>query len=144
MFDTPLNKKQEKNLYFFLLALTAAAAVFAVIVRCFHIVLTDEVPHCVFLAVTGFYCPGCGGSHAVDSFLSFHFLRSFLYHPAVLYFAVITGWYVLSHTAEYLSRGRLAIGMRYRAVWLYAAVAIILVNWIVRNILLKEFGILIY
>ena len=64
MFNTPLNKKQEMNLYFFLLALTAAAAVFAVIVRCFHIVLTDEVPHCVFLAVTGFYCPGCGGSHA--------------------------------------------------------------------------------
>jgi hypothetical protein len=144
MLDTPLNKEQEKKLYWFLLVLSAVALICAIIVKAMNIVLISAVPPCVFLAVTGYYCPGCGGSHAADALLSFHFLKSFLYHPAVLYFTAVIGWYVVSHSIEYLSHGRAAVGMRYRNIWLYAAAALIIGNWILRNILYRCFGITIY
>lgn len=44
---------------------------------------------CLFHLATGYYCPGCGGTRAIMTLLHGQFLRSFLYHPAVLYAAVL-------------------------------------------------------
>lgn len=68
-------------------------------------------------------------------------MKSFLCHPVVLYTAVIYGWYMITHTIEYLTRGKLAAGMRYRDLYLYLAAAIILIQWVVRNLLKLIWGI---
>ena len=67
----------------------------------------DFAPPCVFHKWTGYYCPGCGGTRAVKALLRGDVIGSFFYHPVVLYGAVLYGWYMLSHTVEYLSKGRL-------------------------------------
>lgn len=46
------------------------------------------LPECTFLSATGLYCPGCGGTRAVKSLLRGDLIRSFLYHPFVVYFAI--------------------------------------------------------
>ena len=40
---------------------------------------------CGFQRVTGFPCPGCGGTRAFYYLFRGEFFKSFLYHPAVLY-----------------------------------------------------------
>ncbi len=43
------------------------------------------------------------------------------YHPIVVYTAVFFGWFMLSQTIEKASRGRFAIGMHYRDIYLWIA-----------------------
>lgn len=139
-----LTKKDEKVLYYILLGFLLLFAAGAIILRAAGIRLIRIMPGCPFHAITGLYCPGCGGTHAVDALLSLHFLQSFLYHPLVPYAAATGGWYFLSHTAEYLSKGRYPVGMRYRDIYLYIGLAILIINWVVRNSLLIVCGICIF
>lgn len=88
---------------------------------------------CLLHTLTGYYCPGCGGTRAVYALLHLHPIRSFLYHPLVPYAAAIYGWFMLSQTIERLTRHRLHIGMRAHAGWLWGALAIVIVNVLVRN-----------
>lgn len=44
---------------------------------------------CLFHLATGYYCPGCGGTRALAALFHGQFLRSFLYHPVVLYVALL-------------------------------------------------------
>lgn len=43
---------------------------------------------CLFHLLTGFYCPGCGGTRAIRLLLRGQFLKSMQYHPFVPYAAV--------------------------------------------------------
>lgn len=58
--------------------------------------LTDLGFSCSFLSVTGLYCPGCGGTHAVCALAGGHLWESFRYHPFVPYtgllFLVFVVW----------------------------------------------------
>mgnify|MGYP001135663182 CR=1 FL=1 len=47
---------------------------------------------CLFRLLTGFYCPGCGGTRALWALLSGHPLLSFLYHPLVPYSTLTAVW----------------------------------------------------
>ena len=96
---------------------------------------------CVFHAVTGLYCPGCGGTRAVVVLFQGDVLRAFLYQPVVVYGAVLYIWFMVSHTVEYLSGHRLRIGLRYRNWYLYAALVIVVINLAVKNIVLTAFGV---
>ena len=81
-------------------------------------------------------------AHAtIHALLHGHIVRSFFYHPIVVYTAVFFGWFMLSQTIEKASRGRLAIGMHYRDIYLWIALAIVLLNWLVKNLVLAVFGI---
>lgn len=99
------------------------------------------LPPCIMHSITGLYCPGCGGTRAVSALLRGHPLRSFYYHPIVLYTAVFGGWFLFSQTVERLSRGRLRIGMHYRDIYLWIALAIVLVNWVIKNLILLIGGV---
>ena len=45
----------------------------------------SHAPKCLFHLVTGYYCPGCGGTRALYLFLTGHWIKSFLFHPLVVY-----------------------------------------------------------
>ena len=96
---------------------------------------------CTLHNLTGYYCPGCGGTRAIHALLHGHIVRSFFYHPIVVYTAVFFGWFMLSQTIEKASRGRFAIGMHYRDIYLWIALAIVLLNWLIKNLFLAVFGI---
>lgn len=102
---------------------------------------------CLFHLLTGFYCPGCGGTRAVRLMLQGHWLLSLQYHPFVLYVLLIAGTEFLiflrmtirkkqKHLAEGLW-GCWLYGMQRRYPWWVSIGAVIVVmNWIVKNICL--------
>lgn len=96
---------------------------------------------CMLHLITGYYCPGCGGTRAVYFLLRGHVLRSFCYHPIVLYSVVIGEWFMISQTIERISRGRFRIGMHVREIYLWAGLGIIVVNFLIKNAALIIFHI---
>lgn len=133
------NKKQEKELYqagwiLFLvfLVLAAAGKIFEI-----HMKLLP----CVIHKWTGYYCPGCGGTRAVRELLKGHIIASFFYHPVVVYGGAIYLWFMISHTVEYITKGKLGIGMKYKDTYLYIAAGIILLQWVVKNVVKLIWGV---
>jgi hypothetical protein len=91
---------------------------------------------CMFHAVTGLYCPGCGGTRAVFALLRGKLLTSFLYHPIVLYTVISGGWFMVSQTIERVSGRKRSWGMRFHEGYLWAALVIIVVQCLIKNIAL--------
>jgi hypothetical protein len=116
-------------------------ALYALIYFGFRINLLQKLPLCAFHVATGYYCPGCGGSRAVVLLLRGRLLRSLYYHPFVLYCVVIGGWFMVSQSIERLTRGRWQIGMHYRNIYLWIALALILLNCMIKNAVLAFTGV---
>lgn len=91
---------------------------------------------CLFWKLTGFYCPGCGGTRAFLALKNGRVLSSVVYHPFVLYGVVTGGWYMISQTVERLTKRKAAIGMRYRDCYLWIALILIVANCALKNVLL--------
>lgn len=134
-----LSKKDEKILYWILVGILFASIAVYLVFQYFD--WSIRLPMCIMLRFTGLYCPGCGGTRAFISLLHGRFLDSLYYHPIVLYGAAVGLWYLISHTIEYASRDKYRIGMRYRDIYLYIAVSLILLNWIIKNICWLALGI---
>lgn len=96
---------------------------------------------CVLHAVTGYYCPGCGGTRAVRALLAGHPGASFAFHPIVLCGAALGVWFMVSQTIERVTGGRLKVGMHVRDAHLWAVLGIILVNFLIKNLALLLWGI---
>ena len=97
--------------------------------------LEFSLPPCVFHSLTGLYCPGCGGTRACRLLLSGHIFQSFLYHPGVLLAAALYVWFMVSHTIEFVSKGRLKIGLSYTDKFLYLEVAVIILQCLAKNMM---------
>ena len=52
------------------------------------------------------------------------------------YVAVLAGWFMISQTIERISGGRLKIGMHFREIYMWIAIAIIVINCLVKNLAL--------
>lgn len=98
--------------------------------------LTKIGSPCIFNRITGFYCPGCGGTRAVMALIHGKFLTSFFYHPLVVYLAGIYVVFMTSNTIQLLSHHRLKIGMKYHDIYVYLMVVVIIVNWVVQNMII--------
>ena len=135
-----VGERTEWVCYKILTSLYMLVALVIVYMRYFHIELYSA-SECYMYRMTGYYCPGCGGTRACIAFLHGHFLRSLLYHPVVPYTAVVYLVFMVSHSIELLSKGNFAIGLRYRDNYIKFAGIIILVQWILRNFLKWKWGI---
>ena len=91
---------------------------------------------CPFYALTGLYCPGCGGQRAVRALFGGRFLESLYYHPAVLPAALFAAVYLLSQGLNRLTKGKTP-ALYFRAVHLYIFLGLLILQWIVKNLLLK-------
>ena len=107
----------------------------------FGITIHDLNPYpCALYTYAGLYCPGCGGTRAVGHLLHGRILQSFIYHPVVPYTAAVVGCYVVSHTLNIVTKGKIR-AMLFRPIYLYLTAAITLINWIVKDALILLFGI---
>ena len=48
---------------------------------------------------------------------------------------------MISHTVEYITKGKLGIGMKYKDTYLYIAAGIILLQWVVKNVVKLIWGV---
>ena len=72
----------------------------------------------------------------MTALLNGHLLQSFVFHPLVLYTAVIGGWFMLTQTIERISAGKCRIGLHYRNRYVWLAAGILVVNFLVKNMAL--------
>lgn len=100
-----------------------------------------SLPDCVLYTYFGLYCPGCGGTRAVISLLHGHPLKSLWQHPLVPYSAFLYGAFMVTHALARLTHNRYFHGLKFRNWYLYVAIGIVGVNWILKNILLLCWGI---
>lgn len=130
--------QKEYNTPFYYLGLAGLSIFLVVILVLNHFDLTfhDIVPPCYVYTMSGFQCPGCGGTRAVIAMLEGKFLLSLSYHPVVLYVVVVYGWFLISQTIERISNHRIAIGLNYRNIYIYLTLLLIGFNWIVKNIII--------
>ena len=93
---------------------------------------------CLFHLLTGFYCPGCGGTRAIRLLLKGELIKSFCYHPFVPYLALVLLLEAVLFFRALIRKGKRPLaGMEGRYPrWVAIGAAIILVNWIVKNVLL--------
>lgn len=92
------------------------------------------IPKCYFRSMTGFYCPGCGGTRAFRAVLQFRFWESFCYHPFVLYIIVSYSIFMLQYflgKRKYNNSGK----MIPIDIVMYIGIAVIVVQCLVKNIL---------
>lgn len=109
------------------------------------------IPHvkpCLFHVVTGYYCPGCGGTRSLIYMLHGHFIKSFLYHPLVPYVAFPGALFIITQTIYRIGR-RIHHSspeninfpvISIRPWYLYTACAVVVVQWIVKNLILLISG----
>lgn len=128
-------KTDESALYIIGWILIGFFIFIVVLYRLCPAVLKQYLPSCMFLKLTGLYCPGCGGTRAVVALLRGKIFTSFLYHPFVPYTALIGGWFMLSQTIERVTGGRILIGMKYRDIYVWVALVLVTVNFLLKNIL---------
>lgn len=102
---------------------------------------TIHMAPCMIHAMTGYYCPGCGGTRATYALLHGKITTSLYYHPIVVYGVVVGGWFMISQTIERISRGKIHIGMHYRDLYLWIALVIAIVNCLVKNLILATTGV---
>lgn len=131
--------QQEKGLYQCGWLLFLMGVLIKIITSLLHV--KWQMPPCIVYKWTGYYCPGCGGTRACLALLRGELWESFCFHPAVLYAAVLYIWFMVSHSIEYMSKGRVKIGMKYSDRYLYVALGIIFVQWILKNFCKAVWGI---
>ena len=132
-----------RNCYYVCLAAGAFFALAGLVLEVLDIKLNEIISTpCVLYAYFKLYCPGCGGTRAVMNLMHGHLLESLWYHPLVPYTATVAGAFIVTHTLNIITKGKVK-GMLFRPIYLYIAVGIVAVNWAVKDLLILLFGIYI-
>jgi hypothetical protein len=84
---------------------------------------------------SGLLCPGCGGTRAFFYFLRGKWVSSFFMHPVVPYMGVLYLVYMFRGAIHFLSKGKFSF-MRFRLGYIYAAIGVILVQFVLKNMFL--------
>lgn len=93
--------------------------------------LTDAPFVCGFLAATGLYCPGCGGTHAVVELARGHFFKSFLAHPFVIYIVACSVVDFVIYTVCLIRKKGFP---KFKMIFVYIGIGILFAQWIAKNI----------
>ena len=98
--------------------------------------LAGHLPTCLFHELTGFYCPGCGGTRAVYHLTRGWILSAAVLHPVVPYGAAVGGYFLISQTAARLSGKSGRWMMHYHDRYLWIALGIVIANLLIKNVCL--------
>jgi hypothetical protein len=99
----------------------------------FDINLTTIFPGCMFLRITGLYCPGCGGTRALQCLLKGDVLGSVRLNFITLIGVAIFLISFLQYTIIAFFNKKIRVLITYD-ILLWSLVISILAFWVIRNI----------
>jgi hypothetical protein len=117
---------------------TSVALIFLFIV---DPVRSDAYPVCVFHALTGWYCPGCGSARALHQLLHGHLPEALGLNAAAVLLVPAFACSALSYTSRVVFRNPFRRGL-VPASRIHLLLAFIVAFWIVRNIPAHPFSLL--
>ncbi|MCR4675422.1 MAG: DUF2752 domain-containing protein [Lachnospiraceae bacterium] len=89
---------------------------------------------CLFHKVTGLYCPGCGGTRSLHFLLTGHPLLSVIYHPLVIYIAVIALYVLIRHLIDFIKTKSFKLNNFYFKPWMaWMMLIIVALNFVIKN-----------
>lgn len=89
---------------------------------------------CIFHMLTGYYCPGCGGTRALKALLHGQILQSLYYHPIVPYLAGLGIWWLMSTVRHAVWKKKMGFSLKN---WMIVVgIFLVFVNWIGKNLVL--------
>lgn len=102
--------------------------------------LSDVQVSCSFKEQYGLYCPGCGGTRALDELLQFDFMESFLYNPLIILLIVYAIVVIISFMLFFISKEKLK---HIKIIMISSILALIAIGlvFVIRNCLLVYGGI---
>ena len=94
---------------------------------------TPLYPRCMFHAMTGLDCPGCGGLRATHQLLHGHVRAAFALNPLLVLILPLTGWFALAGLLQATTGRTLPHPFKHRA-WVWALLALVVVSGVARNL----------
>lgn len=130
------DEKSDMSLYIVGWCILAVLFLLGIFLHITEMDLSQLLGPCALHALTGLYCPGCGGTRALRALFDGEFVRAVVYHPFVPFAAVCGTWFMISQTVERISGGRIRIAMHFREIYMWVALGIIGANFLVKNLAL--------
>jgi hypothetical protein len=110
-----------------------AIAVVTLILFCFSPERYPFYPRCLFHALTGLDCPGCGGLRAAHRLLHGDVAGAFAFNPMLIVLSPVLGWFLLGWIVRERT-GRTWPNPFRRRVWIWVLLGGMIVFSIVRNL----------
>ena len=99
------------------------------------IVISQVKQPCLLWSLTGYYCPGCGGTRSVEALFLGKFLVCAGDYPLTAYAALMYVWFMISHSLQKISKGKLRVGLKWRTSYLWIALGILIAHTIIKNLI---------
>lgn len=130
-----------KKCYFIALILTLSFIVFLILYHYFDFSFYGTRSDCGFKTLFHCYCPGCGGSRALDAFLHGNILASLRSHPAIIITFCSFMAYLLPATYTFLIKRNGKLYYKFHNFSLWILLIVIVFHFVIRNLLLIVFHI---
>lgn len=101
----------------------------------------EGAPGCGMKTLLHLYCPGCGGTRALDAFLHGKLITSALYHPFFVYLLFFFLSYYIPSILMFTGIIKKRINYTIYIYILGGLLAVVVINSILRNLLLVYSGI---
>lgn len=133
-----VGERTERMCYGILTFLYMLAALAAIYMQYFRIDVYSA-SECYMYRMTGYYCPGCGGTRAVQALLHMELMQSLRCHPVVLPGVIMSMVFWSGMTFEKIVRTDIK-RFKLRRIYFYVVLGIVIVQWIIKNVLLYTIG----
>lgn len=110
----------------------AAAAAAAGYIAVISPDVPGHYPTCPFLALTGYYCPGCGSLRAIHALVHGHVAQAFGYNVLAMSMLPVLGYMWLSWLIR-SARGQPRTRVTHPA-WIWGLAVLVLGFWVFRNL----------
>ena len=123
-----MQSDMENIIYWWSIAVVlCVAAMYAAVFLLMDILGIDRA--CGFYSMFGIPCPGCGGTRALANLLHGRIWTAVRYNAFAVYCCLMYGVYFLTNTFNRLSGGRFP-AMRFRELYMYAGLVILIVQYV--------------
>ena len=138
-----MKKEPSQDIYFYITGwcFIALTLMYLILKYVFHLEILEYIGACTLYKWTGFYCPGCGGTRAVNAILNGDWISAVFFHPFVPYTLLIGTWFMLTQTIEKITYGKIQIALHFRMIYVWIAIALIAINFIWKNAMLILTGV---